>query len=77
LDTPLLFNVTAWTNNFLVGTATLATQNFAIRNTAYTLSFFGTGSVTLSVAFTGTLNGTGVANRLSLTFTPAAGMPVI
>ncbi|NZD60094.1 hypothetical protein HX900_03035 [Rhizobium sp. WYCCWR 11290] len=77
LDTPLLFNGTAWTNNFLVGTATLATQNVAVRNTPYTLSFFGTGSVTLSGAFTGTLNGTGVNNRVSLTFTPAAGTLVV
>ncbi|MGO7704533.1 hypothetical protein ACC718_38305, partial [Rhizobium ruizarguesonis] len=52
----------AWTNNFLVGTATLATQNVAIMNTAYTLSFFGTGSVALSGAFTGSLSGTGVRN---------------
>ncbi|MGO7428566.1 hypothetical protein ACCT09_54865, partial [Rhizobium ruizarguesonis] len=65
------------TNNFLVGTATLATQNVAIRNTPYTLSFFGTGSITLSGAFTGTLNGTGVANRVTLTFTPAAGTLVV
>ncbi|MGO6904009.1 hypothetical protein ACCS96_27610, partial [Rhizobium ruizarguesonis] len=77
LDTPLLFNGTAWTNNFLVGTATLATQNVAVRNTPYTLSFFGTGSVALSGAFTGSLSGTGVANRVSLTFTPAAGTLVV
>jgi hypothetical protein len=37
------------------------------------LSFFGTGSVTLSGVATGTLNGTGANNRVSLTFTPTAG----
>ncbi|MBP2442843.1 hypothetical protein [Rhizobium leguminosarum] len=73
LDTPLLFNGTSWTNNYLVGTATLATQNVAVKNVPYTLSFFGTGSVTLSGAFAGVLNGTGVGNRVTLTFTPAAG----
>lgn len=73
LDIPLLFNGTSWTNNLLVGTATLATQNVAVKATTYTLSFFGTGSVALSGAFTGTLNGTGVNNRVSLTFTPTAG----
>ncbi|MDC7745027.1 hypothetical protein [Rhizobium binxianense] len=73
LDTPLLFNGTSWTNNLLVGTATLATQNAAVKNVPFTLSFFGTGSVTLSGAFAGVLNGTGVGNRVSLTFTPAAG----
>ncbi|ANM10395.1 MULTISPECIES: hypothetical protein [unclassified Rhizobium] len=73
LDTPLLYNGTTWTNNLLVGTATLATQNVAVKNVPYTLSFFGTGSVTLSGAFAGVLNGTGVGNRVTLTFTPAAG----
>ncbi|NEH87765.1 hypothetical protein GR239_27690 [Rhizobium leguminosarum] len=73
LDTPLLFNGTSWTNNYLVGTATLATQNVAVKNVPYTLSFFGTGSVTLSGAYAGVLNGTGVANRVTLTFTPVAG----
>ncbi|MBY3382203.1 hypothetical protein [Rhizobium laguerreae] len=73
LDLPLLYNGTTWTNNILVGTATLATQNVAVKAVQYTLSFFGTGSVTLSGAFAGVLNGTGVGNRVTLTFTPAAG----
>ena len=61
--------------NDLLNSATLSTQNVTVTNGAYTLSFYGTGTVTL----TGTaspevaLVGTGSANRVSLTFIPAAG----
>ena len=73
VDMPLLYNGTSWTNNFLVATGTLATQSVPVKAVTYTLSFYGTGSVALSGAATGTLNGTGVSNRVSLTFTPGAG----
>ena len=49
------------------------TQVRAVTAQAYTLSFYGTGYVTLSDAYSGTLNGTGANNRVSLTFTPTAG----
>ena len=49
------------------------TQVRAVTAQAYTLSFYGTGSVILSGAYSGTLNGTGANNRVSLTFTPTAG----
>ena len=49
------------------------TQVKAVTAQAYTLSFYGTGSVVLSGAYSGTLNGTGTNNRVSLTFTPTAG----
>ena len=49
------------------------TQVKAVTAKAYTLSFYGTGSVILSGAYSGTLNGTGTNNRVSLTFTPTAG----
>ncbi|MFJ6323824.1 MULTISPECIES: hypothetical protein [unclassified Rhizobium] len=73
IDIPLLYNGSSWTNNYLVGTATLATQTVSVKAGTYTLSFFGTGSVALSGAGTGTLAGTGVSNRVSLTFTAGAG----
>ncbi len=73
VDIPLLYNGSSWTNNYLVGTATLATQTVSVKAGTYTLSFFGTGSVALSGAGTGTLAGTGVSNRVSLTFTAGAG----
>ena len=49
------------------------TQVRAVTAQIYTLSFYGSGSVVLSGAYDGTLNGTGSNNRVSLTFTPTAG----
>lgn len=49
------------------------TQVRAVTAQVYTLSFYGTGTVTLSGAFSGSLVGTGTNNRVSLTFTPTAG----
>ena len=52
----------------------LGTQNVTVTAQAYTLSFLGTGTVTLSgVSVAGPLVGTGVNNQVSLTFTPTAG----
>ena len=49
------------------------TQVRAVTAVEHTLSFYGTGTVTLSGAFSGSLVGTGANNRVSLTFTPTAG----
>lgn len=60
--------------NLLLNSAALATQSVTVSATAYTLSFEGTGTVTLSGASTaGPLVGTGATDRVSLTFTPSAG----
>lgn len=60
-------------NSLLNGTS-LSTQSVTVSATAYTLSFYGTGSVALSGAYAGTLNGTGAyPSRATLTFTPTAG----
>lgn len=60
--------------NRLVGTETLATQTATTRATPYILSFYGTGTVTLSGTSTaGPLVGTGANNRVYLEFTPTAG----
>jgi hypothetical protein len=59
--------------NLLLATDTLATQSRTVTAVAHTLSFTGTGTVTLSGASTaGPLIGTGASNRVSLTFTPTA-----
>ena len=50
-----------------------STQVRAVTAVQHTLSFYGDGSVTLSGAFSGSLVGTGVSDRVSLTFTPTAG----
>ena len=59
--------------NILVSTDALATQTVSVGAVSQTLSFTGTGSIVLSGAYTGTLVGTGVSNRVSVTFTPTAG----
>lgn len=60
--------------NSLADGTNLSTQNVAVSATAYTLSFFGTGTVTLSGASTaGPLVGTDATTKVRLTFTPSAG----
>ena len=82
-----VWNGSAWVNegilleseartNLLLNSATLSTQNVTVSATAHTLSFTGTGTITLTGASTsGPLvgAGTGEQNRVSLTFTPTAG----
>ena len=60
-------------NSVLLGTS-LATQSVTVTAAQHTLSFYGTGTVTLSGAATATLAGAGAyPARASLTFTPTAG----
>lgn len=61
--------------NLLLNSATLSTQSVTVSATAYTLSFYGTGTVTLSGTSTaGPLVGSGAfPTRSTLTFTPTAG----
>ena len=49
------------------------TQMRAVTAVLHTLSFYGTGIVTLSGAFSESLVGTGANNRVTLSFTPTAG----
>jgi len=60
--------------NLLTGTDAMATQSLTVLAVQHTLSFQGTGTVTLSgVSTSGPLVGTGAADIVSLTFTPTAG----
>ena len=60
--------------NLLLNSATLSTQSVTTTAVAHTLSFYGTGTVTLTGTSTaGPLVGTGASNRVTLTFTPTAG----
>ena len=61
--------------NILVNSDTLSTQTVDVLAVPHTLSFYGTGTITLSGASTaGPLVGTGAfPNKVSLTFTPTAG----
>ena len=64
--------------NLLLNSSSLSTQSVTVSATAYTLSFYGTGSITLSGASTGTLTGTGgFPTRVTLTFTPTAGTLIL
>ena len=62
-------------SNLLLNSQTLGTQSVAVTAQAYTLSFYGTGTITLSgVSTAGPLVGTGAfPTRVALTFTPTAG----
>ncbi|MCP5099872.1 MAG: hypothetical protein GY943_30325 [Chloroflexi bacterium] len=62
--------------NLFLNSETLSTQNVTTTAVAHTISFTGTGTITLSGTSTdGPLVGTGTGeeNRVSLTFTPSAG----
>jgi hypothetical protein len=61
--------------NLLLNSATLGTQSVAVTAQPYVLSFYGTGTITLSgVSTAGPLTGTGAfPQRVSLAFTPTAG----
>ena len=59
--------------NLVYPSATATTQVRAVTAVVHTLSFYGTGTVTLSGVFSGSLVGTGTNNRVSLNFTPTAG----
>ena len=60
--------------NLLLNNATLSTQSVTVTAVAHTLSFWGTGTITLSgVSTAGPLVGTGANDRVKLTFTPTAG----
>ena len=61
--------------NLLLNSATLSTQSVTVAAVAHTLSFYGTGTVTLSgVSTAGPAVGSGAyPTRTTLTFTPTAG----
>ena len=60
--------------NLLLNSATLGTQSATVTAAATTLSFYGTGTITMSGVFAGTLVGAGAfPQRAAVTFTPTAG----
>lgn len=60
--------------NLLLNSASLSTQNVTTTAQTYTLSFYGTGTVTLSGTYSGSLVGSGAfPTRSILTFTATAG----
>ena len=59
--------------NLLVATDVLSTQTVTTVASKYCLSFWGTGSITLSGTSTGILQGTSSDNRVWIEFTPTSG----
>jgi hypothetical protein len=59
--------------NSVLNSAALVTQSVTVTAVPWTLSFYGTGTITKSGTATGALVGTGAAQRVSQTFTPTAG----
>jgi hypothetical protein len=61
--------------NSLIDGTSLSTQSVTVTAVPHTISFYGTGTITLSGAATATVVGTGVyPNRQTLTFTPIVGV---
>lgn len=63
--------------NLIFPSATLTTQTRIVTAVSHTLSFYGTGSIVISGVHSATLTGTGLNNRVSLTFTPTAGSLIL
>lgn len=61
------------TVNLYVSPASLSTQGITTTATTYTVSFYGTGTITFTGTFTGSLVGTGVNDRVTTTFVATAG----
>jgi hypothetical protein len=60
----------------LLNSETVATQTRNVTAIPHTISFYGSGTITLSGAHSATIEGTGTARR-TLTFTPTAGNLII
>lgn len=59
--------------NLLLNSVTVATQSIATTAQSYALSFYGTGSVTMSGAATGVLTGVGASSRVLMTVSATTG----
>lgn len=63
--------------NSLINGTSLSTQSVTVTAVAHTISFYGTGTITLSGAAVATVTGTGIyPSRRTLTFTPTIGVLV-
>src|SRR6056297_1564843 len=71
-DCPVLAIEPQRTNLFL-NSDSLSNQGVGTNASTYTVSFYGTGTITFSGAFVGTLNGTSANERVSLTFSASNG----
>lgn len=63
--------------NLLLNSATVVTQTIATTAVATTVSFYGTGTITFTGSYVGSLVGTGANNRVTITFTPTVGSLIL
>lgn len=59
--------------NLYANSETLTTQSISVAAGTYTVSFTGTGTITFSGAYSGSLVGTGTSNRVEKTFSASNG----
>lgn len=59
--------------NLFLNSDTLVSQDVTTLADTYTVSFYGTGTITFSGSYSGSLVGTGVNDKVELTFTATAG----
>ena len=59
--------------NLYLNSALIVTQNITTLASSYTVSFYGTGTITFTGTYSGSLTGTGVNDRVSITFTTTSG----
>ena len=59
--------------NLYLNSALIVTQNITTLASSYTVSFYGTGTITFTGTYSGSLTGTGVNDRVRITFTTTSG----
>ena len=59
--------------NLYLNSETLSTQTITTTANQYSVSFYGTGTITFSGTYTGSLIGTGLNDRVTATFTATSG----
>jgi len=59
--------------NLYLNSETLSTQTITTTANEYSVSFYGTGTITFSGTYTGSLIGTGLNDRVTATFTATSG----
>ena len=77
LATCPMLEVEGQRTNLVFPSDVATTQTLTVTAVAHTLTFYGTGTVVLSGVAIATLTGTGVNDRVALTFTPTAGSLIL
>jgi len=68
-----VLNILPQRTNFILNSENPVTQNISVTAQDYTISFYGSGTITLSGVVSATLNGTNDTTRTVYSFTPGSG----